>query len=82
MTYNALRTQTKRQLKKKPENIDPDKSLFVLNTLNNNYTLHINDGRCCHIKKLTKWKEFETEQSVTRFANDNYKRCRICFPEK
>ena len=82
MICNEIKTHTKRQLKKKTENIDLNKSLFVLNTHNNNFTLHINDGRCCHIKKLTKWEEFETEQSVSRFAQNNYKRCRICFQEK
>ena len=82
MSYNPSERKANRQLRKKPENIDSNKNLFVINTLNNNYTLHINDGRCCHIRNLTKWEDFETEQLVIRFANNNYKRCRICFPEK
>lgn len=82
MPLNVPGIQKKRQMKKKPENIDPRKSLFVINTLNNNYTLHINDGRCHHVKGLTKWETFETEQSIIRFAKNNFRRCRICFPDE
>lgn len=69
-------------MRKREDRIDPNKKLFVLNARQKVYTLHINDGRCCQVKSLAKWADFETEQSAVKFADNNLKRCGICFPKE
>lgn len=69
-------------MRKKEDRIDKNKKLFVLNTRQKVYTLHINDGRCRHVRGLAKWADFKTEQSAVKFANNNLKRCGICFPKE
>lgn len=60
-------------MRKKEDRIDKNKKLFVLNTRQKVYTLHINDGRCRHVRGLAKWADFETEQSAVKFADNNLK---------
>ena len=69
-------------MRKKTEWIDANNKLFVLNSCKKVNTLHINDGRCRHVKGLAQWADFETEQSAVKFADNNLKRCGICFPKE
>ena len=69
-------------MRKSEDRVDKSKKLFVLNTRQKIYTLHINDGRCCQIRGLVKWVDFETEQSAVKCADNNLKRCRTCFPKE
>lgn len=68
-------------MRKSEDRVDKNKKLFVLNTRQKIYTLHINDGRCCQVKGLVKWADFETEQSAVKYADNNLKRCRTCFQQ-
>ena len=69
-------------MRKREDRIDKNKKLFVLNTRQKVYTLHINDGRCCQVKGLAKWADFETEQSAVskmiegreKMRDDNFER--------
>lgn len=69
-------------MRKRVEWIDTSKKLFVLNSRQKINTLHINDGRCRFVKGLVMWADFETEQSAIKFADNNLKRCGICFPKE
>lgn len=69
-------------MKKKVSNIDSSKKLFVVNTFQNRGVLHINDGRCCQVKRLYQFADFETEQAALKCFDNNLKRCGNCFPKE
>ena len=67
---------------KKEERIDRNKKLFVVNTYQKRGMLHINDGRCCHVRMVFDFKDFDDERSAFRAFNNNLKKCGICFKEE
>lgn len=69
-------------MRKNSERIDPNKKLFVVNNCGASRTLHINDGRCCQVKRLFQFADFETEQGAWKYFDNNLKRCGNCFPKE